>query len=247
MVRSVDTSPFGDEPSGAIALTDLVDELPNYRQCEGSPEFLPEEAGIRVAFGPAIRQEGGRPGQLAQLHGSYALGNAEMRSMAINPLSRITISVTEKRSGKVSVLPLLQGARSLAAAKVGKTAFDPTPLARGFFNIDLREACLGVGGPGHYWVVFQLGLHLSSMLDVQVRETAASGLARSATVISVSGIGTTGEFAYEDDEDEDAFGEDDDPTRIDQELHSRIVDGTDALRSAETQPMVDEGDDESPG
>ena len=135
----------------------------------------------------------------------------------------------------------------------------------GYFNLDLKERCCAPGEFGRFWVIFQLGRHVSPVLDLEIFPPQCPELARKPVDLFASGAtpvpgGTGPEPATDDDADdehlfdeefdgdgnatvmdhaesEDGFGEGEDSTAMDS-LFDEEFDGGDnatVMDHAETE------------
>ena len=210
----------------AVVIDDLVVDVPNYEFCYGSPRFEPEEFGIRASFHSRKDQLTGAPTGVSMVHGSYALDEDELVDLGINPLCRVSMTITHHRTGRAKVFPIIQGPRSMAAARLGRLDIKTPSSTRGFFNLDLTETCLKIAGAGAYWVVFNLGRHLSKPLVLDLNDRESLGLDNRVTEPETAEAVAIHPL---DSSATDAFGKDEDPTRVDHETLQETRGGDDAF------------------
>lgn len=205
--------------SGGILNAETV-LLPNYGKSYWSPAFEMGEFGLAVVFAEGQRELRVGPGEPCPVHGAFALDRDALRAVGKDPLSRLTVTVTNQHSGQIHAWPVISGSRVSLASEYEESELRQIASVGGYFNIDLKDHCGDAGVFGRFWVVFQVGRYLSDVLELEIYPPHAAELARQPIDLFAQAgeplPGGSGPIADEPDDDfgvDEGFGEGNDETR----------------------------------
>jgi hypothetical protein len=233
--------------------TDLLEtvpdssKLPNYVECDRNPVFEIGEFGIGVAFADRdadmlrVAHD-----ERCPVYGSYAVGRNVLRKLGKDLLGRLTITITNQKTGQIQAWPLVSGARVSKPDRYDEDELEQIACVGGYFNIDLKDHCVEPGGHGRFWVVFQLGQYLSPALEVDILPPHAAELARTPMDLFASGEDAFGggeEAAHESYGADDGYGDDDDFTRADYGADSStlVAPAEEAFGEGDDATRIEEG------
>jgi hypothetical protein len=213
-------------------------KLPSYVECDQSPKLAVDEVGLVVKFHDAADALKIASDDACPIHGTYSIEGDDLKRLGKFPLGRIAVLLTHQDTGKVYARSLVSNTGTSDRGKYSEAELKKLVSAGGHFNVDLKECCCSTGEFGRFWVIFQLGRHVSPVLELEIFPPHCPELARkpvdlfSASAKPLPG-GTGPEPATENNDDADLL--------FDEEFDGG--DNATVMDHAETEDGFGEGED----